>query len=94
MNIFEKLLEVAKIENLTEIERENYQASLKRYRDTYSVLETAKSEGLTEGYVKGKSDGKLEEKYGIARVAHSKGFSLSRISELTGLTEEEIKRIL
>ena len=97
-SIFMKLLETAKLENLPEIDRKNYQASLKRYRDTYSVLETAVNEGYVkgnkDGYVKGKDDGKLEEKYTLAKIAHEKGFSLSTISDLTGLTEEDIKSIL
>ena len=105
-NIFMKLLEKAKLENLPEIERKNYQASLKRYRDTNSVIETAKLEGLTEGHAKGYDEGLDQgldqgisigidkEKNQVIKNAHEEGLSIALIAKLTGLTEDEIITIL
>ena len=77
-----KLIETAKLENLPKTDRKNYQESLKRYRDNYNVIETAKLEG------------KMEEKIELAQNAYKEGFPISIISKLTGLTEENILAIL
>jgi predicted transposase/invertase (TIGR01784 family) len=42
---------------------------------------------------KGKLEGKLEGKIEIAKGMLSKGMSVSLISEITGLSEEEILRL-
>lgn len=81
-HIFMKLIETAKLENLPKADRKNYQESLKRYRDNYNIIETAKLEG------------KMEANIELARNAHKKGLTISVIAELTGLTEEEILAIL
>jgi len=73
-----KLIETAKLENLPKSDRKNYQESLKRYRDNYNVIETAKLEGKME----------------VARNAYKEGFPISMIAKLTGLTEENILAIL
>ncbi|NCP84879.1 MAG: hypothetical protein GW823_08280, partial [Bacteroidetes bacterium] len=59
-------------------DRKNYQESLKRYRDNYNVIETAKLEGKLEGLSK------------VVKNAHDEGYPISIIVKLTGLTEEEI----
>jgi len=89
-NIFMKFIEQSLIEHLPKIDRKNYQASLKRYRDSYSVLETA----VSKGFEKGKVEGIAERNIAVVIAAHNKGFSISIISELTGLTEDEITKIL
>jgi len=85
-HIFMKLIETAKLENLPKSDRKNYQESLKRYRDNYNVIETAKLEGKMEGISEGLSK--------VVKNAHKKGLTISLIAELTGLTEEEILAIL
>ena len=85
-----KFIEQSLIEHLPKIDRKNYQASLKRYRDSYSVLETA----VSKGFEKGKVEGIAERNTAVVIAAHNKGFSISIISELTGLSENEIKKIL
>ena len=56
--------------------------SLKNYRDMFSVIDTAKK------------DGKMEEKIETAIKMAKKGMSIEDISDITGLSIEEIKRIL
>ena len=97
-NIFMKFIEQSLIEHLPKIDRKNYQASLKRYRDSYSVLETAVSKGFEKGKVEGINEGIekgiTKRNTAVVLAAHKKGFSISLISELTGLTEDEINKIL
>ncbi len=50
-------------------------------------------EGLEEGRAEGLTQGKNEANIQTARIALQKGFTITEISELTGLSEEEIKLI-
>ncbi len=84
--IFMKLMDKALIEQLPKIDRKNYQASIKRYRDSYSVLETAVNKGISEGI-----DQRNNE---LVQSAYKKGYSISEIADFTSLSEEEIRGIL
>lgn len=79
--IFDKLFETAEIARFTQDQARSYEDSLKYYRDLKNSLETAREEGKIEG--------KIE----IASKAMKKGLSIADIVDLTGLTEEEIKRL-
>lgn len=59
---------------------DNYEISLKTYRDLKGVIDTAFDEGKTEG--------KLE----VAKKMKLKGLSPKDIAELTGLSEDEIEK--
>jgi predicted transposase/invertase (TIGR01784 family) len=68
--IFKKLFEAAEIAKFTPDEKEQYEDSLKSYRDLKNVIDTAydegeakgKIEGETKGKIEGKIEGKMEEK--------------------------------
>ena len=74
-------------------------------RDYRNILETAREDGFAEGeakgladgeakgLVKGKAEGRAEEKVSIARAMLASGMEHSLISSLTGLPEEEVKRL-
>jgi predicted transposase/invertase (TIGR01784 family) len=83
--IFEKLFESAEIAKFTPSQVLSYEDSLKYYRDLKNSLDTAREEGKLEGMLEGKIE--------IATKALKKGLSINDIIELTGLTEEEIKKI-
>jgi predicted transposase/invertase (TIGR01784 family) len=61
-------------------------------RKDYAVKE-ARSEGLAEGEAKGKAEGRADEKLDIAKNMLSKGFDLSVITELTGLSEDALRSL-
>ena len=67
----------AEIAKYDDIERRQYEASLKEYWDYYSTVKTA-------------VDNKAKE---IARRMKAKGVSLEEIAELTDLSIEEIKSL-
>ena len=50
-------------------------------------------EGKEEGKEEGKIEGKIEREIEIASKALKKGLSIKDISELTGLTDDQIRRI-
>ena len=66
-------------------------------RDYRNILETAREDGFAEGeakgLVKGKAEGRAEEKVSIARAMLASGMDIPLISSLTGLPEEEVKRL-
>ena len=80
-SIFLQLFETAEISKFNQQEYQEYENSLKYYRDLKNSLDTAKEEGKIEG--------KIE----IAKNMISKGMEISLISEITGLTEKEIKEL-
>ncbi len=66
-------------------------------RDYDNIIYTAKVEGRTEGkaegLAEGEAKGRAEGKTDVARAMKAKGLGISLISELTGLSEEEIQRL-
>ena len=52
-----------------------------------------RAKGRIEGKAEGREEGKADEKISIAKKMLEKKMSMEDISELTGLTEEEIKKI-
>jgi predicted transposase/invertase (TIGR01784 family) len=84
-SIFLQLFETAEISKFSQQEYQEYENSLKYYRDIKNSLDTAKVEGIIEGIEKGKIE--------IAKNMISKGIEISLISEITGLTEKEINEL-
>ncbi|MCR5568692.1 MAG: Rpn family recombination-promoting nuclease/putative transposase [Paludibacteraceae bacterium] len=86
-------------------ERRAYERHLDNIRIQNDVINTAKNDGFAEGREEGRAEGRAEgreegraegrmnEKYENARKMKSKGFSLEDISEITGLSIDEIKTI-
>lgn len=68
--IFQRLFETAEIAKFSSVEKEQYEESLKSYRDLKNVVDTAfdegkiegKIEGMIEGMIEGKIEGKVEGK--------------------------------
>lgn len=79
--VFEKLFSEAEIAQLNSEDMKAYEESLKVYRDNYSVIETAKNEGIQEGIEK------------TARTMKKEGLSVVLISRVTGLPKEQIKKL-
>ena len=75
--IFERLFEAAEIAKFTPEEREAYEESLKHYRDLKNVVDTSREEGIKE----------------VAKRMKAKGMSISEVSELTGLSENQIDEL-
>lgn len=84
-NIFLKLFETAEISKFSQLEYQEYEDSLKYYRDIKNSLDTAREEG--------KMEGKIEEKIETAKTGLKEGLSVEMILKLTGLTKEEIEKL-
>lgn len=79
--VFEQAFKKAELSKLEQADRDKYESSLKVYRDLKGVIDTAFDEGKIEG--------KIE----IAKQAIKMGLPLTDIMKLTGLSEEEIKKL-
>ncbi|NEO64169.1 MAG: DUF4351 domain-containing protein, partial [Moorea sp. SIO4G2] len=59
-SVFNQLFEVAEIANFSRTEQDNYQNSLKYYRDMNNIVETSRQEGLLQGREEGLQEGREE----------------------------------
>ncbi|MFV0553747.1 MAG: Rpn family recombination-promoting nuclease/putative transposase, partial [Mangrovibacterium sp.] len=107
--IFIQFFEAAELAKFSLEEYHVYERSLKQYRDTINIVNTAHADGFVEGEVigreKGRAEGRAEglekgraegEALGIAKVARTmlaSGMSLDAIMTVTGLAKEEIERL-
>ena len=95
--VFDKLLEVADVPNLSKDERVLYDEALKRYRDYKNTIDYAEERGIEKGRKEGIEIGVTKGlKVGIHSVAKAmkeKGLPLLTIAEVTGLSEAEIKAL-
>ena len=103
--IFTKLFDVAELAQLDDKDRTNYIKSMNTERDTYNQIEyareTGREEGREEGHKVGKEEGLKEGREkgakqnscDIAKRMLEKGIDIETISELTGLTAEEVSRL-
>ncbi|MBD9293124.1 MAG: hypothetical protein EGS78_00705, partial [Bacteroidales bacterium] len=107
--IFTKLFDVAELAQLDDEDRIKYIKAMNTERDTYNQIEYAretgreeghkvgKEEGLKEGKEEGKEEGRAEgakqKSFDIAKRMLEKGIDIETISELTGLTAEEVSML-
>ncbi|MEY3996411.1 MAG: hypothetical protein RL344_754, partial [Pseudomonadota bacterium] len=92
--LFNQAFEKSRVAKLNHAEQAQYRDSLKERWDWQSIIDTAKEESLAEGEMIGLEKGKLEEKHTIARGLMGQGVNVSIIMTVTGLSEDDIKRII
>ncbi len=70
-------------------------------RDYQNIIDTAAEDGRAEGFAEGRSEGfsegeakgKAEERILIAKAMIAKGMDMNTISEITGLSDEELESL-
>lgn len=91
--VFTKAFEKAELAKFGQAELDNYESSLKVFRDNKAVFDYAKQtaydEGLSEGKMKGLTEGKIE----VAKALKISGISTEIIIKTTGLSESEINKL-
>jgi predicted transposase/invertase (TIGR01784 family) len=83
--IFQKGFEIAEISHLKPSQVEIYEKSLLEYWELKNVQDTYFNDGVTEG--------RMKEKYDMARALKSKNMPIEFITEITGLTEKEVQEL-
>ena len=104
VKVFERLFEACEIARFTPEEKLKYEHDMMTERDYTDILDTCRAEALAEGLAEGEAKGKAEGlaegkieglaegKMEVARAMKAKGLGMALISELTGLSEEEIMK--
>ena len=100
--IFKRLAELADSHCLSQEEQEKYDESLKAADDYYGVLMSYYMNGIDEGvakgeakgFAKGEARGSHHKSLEIARKMLAKGMDENTIMEMTGLTQEEIRKLI
>ena len=83
--VFTRLFEQAEIARFTPDESRIYEESLKQYRDMHNTITSAERRGREEG--------RKDAKYEDARKMKELGSTVNFISQVTGLTAEEISSL-
>ena len=83
-----------------------YEDSVNAYRDIVNAIRTAEkkkyaeghvdgeAEGLAKGLAKGREEGRTEGITEVAKTMLNKGMSTEIVAEMTGLSVDELQRIL
>ena len=91
--VFKKLFDIAELNNLAKPEYDAYNQSLKYYRDLNNSINTADYKGYERGREEGREEGKYEQQLSTARSLKDLGLSVEKISQATGLSQEEINKL-
>ena len=91
--IFDHLAKLADVRCLSSEEQEKYDESLKAADDYYGVLMSYYMNGIDEGVAKGEARGSHHKSLEIAKKMMAKGMDENTIMEITGLTQEEIRKL-
>ena len=92
--IFDHLAKLADVRFLSSEEREKYDESIKAVDDYYGVLMSYYMNGIDEGVAKGEARGSHHKSLEIAKKIMAKGMDENTIMEITGLTQEEIRKLI
>ena len=87
---FDRLFRAEEIAHFNEEKRRDYEEDIMRERDYWAQLKYATDTGVEQGRVEGQEI----EKRKTAINLKAKGMSFDFILDVTGLTEEELKKIL
>ena len=92
--IFDHLAKLPDVRFLSSEEREKYDESIKAVDDYYGVLMSYYMNGIDEGVAKGEARGSHHKSLEIAQKMMAKGMDENTIMEITGLTQEEIRKLI
>ncbi len=87
---FEDLFNEAELDNMVAEDAVAYSESKLRLEDELAALDYNYEKGMTQGKIKGREEGRKEEKFEVARKMKNGGMSLGDIMLYTGLSEKQI----
>ena len=91
--VFERFFEQAEIAKFNRQELQNYEYSLKNFWDWYSIMQTAENKSRAKGLAEGRVEGAEAKNKENARKMKQKGYPVNEISDITGLSIEEIESL-
>ena len=91
--VFTQAFEKAELAKFGPIELQNYESSLKVFRDNKNTFDFAKQKARDEGIIEGKIEGEIEGKIELVIQMKKRGFAIKDIADLTGFSDNEIEMI-
>ena len=88
--VFQRIFQIAEINNLTQEEREMYEASLKEKWDYENVLASAVRESKLEGKLEGAEEKSYEV---VSNLILKTDFDDGRIASLAGVTVDFVQKV-
>lgn len=88
--VFRRLFNVAEVEALPAKEREQYIKDMTTERDIRNQKAFARNEGMKEGLKEGLERGEAKKQLEVAKAMLSKGMAPTLISEITGLSLDQV----
>ncbi len=92
-SVFKRLEQIADVASLSRKERMKYDEGLRKYRDTLSVLEGAKQDGLAEGRAEGRAEGLVEGRAEGLVEGRAEGRAEGRTEGIQNEKAETVKRL-
>ena len=92
-DVFERLFRACEIAKFDRDTKLIYEKDMITERDYQNIIDTAAEDGRAEGFAEGRSEGKAEERILIAKAMIAKGMDRNTISEITGLSDEELESL-
>ncbi|RZK42255.1 MAG: hypothetical protein EOO90_08395, partial [Pedobacter sp.] len=97
--VFQKIFKIAEMSKMTEEERELYHSDVKAKSDWNAGIRFAEKkaaekglkEGLKKGVKEGLKKGEFKKAVDVARLLKIKAIPIKDISEVTGLSVEEVE---
>lgn len=74
--------------------RREYEQSYRDAMDQASILEYREEKGRAAGRIEGREEGRLEERLSLVKNLINQGHSADQITEMLGLTKEEISSLI
>jgi predicted transposase/invertase (TIGR01784 family) len=88
-SVFDELEKIVDIASMTKEEREKYDESIRIFRDNKAIARGQHERGFAEGVKKGYDEGKHDDAINMKKL----GISNEIISQVTGLSLDEIEQI-
>ena len=90
LEAFQRLFDACEIARFEPQVKLTYEKEMITERDYYNIIETAKNDGREQG----REEGSLEAATRIARKLLASGMPQEQVCELTGLTDEQVGKLL
>ena len=90
--VFQRLASIAEVAALSKEERWQYEESLRKYRDTISVMEGQYQEGREKGLAEAEAKAR-QDKLDSAQSLKKNGVPIDLIAKSLKLTDEELQQL-
>lgn len=91
--VFRDFIDQCRMSNLNKTEMREYKKSIMEYADVQDACVAAMEDGIAEGEARGREAGLADAKRTMALEMLKKGIPLSLVSDITGLSEKEVRQL-